>query len=742
MKEIHLGSKIMDRNTELAYNFIQYTDENLFVTGKAGTGKSTFLRKVISETSKKTVVVAPTGVAAIQISGVTMHSLFQLPFGIFIKNYKTSWGSDTAQQVINEHHLLSQLRLNSQKKKLLQNVELIIIDEVSMLRADYLDAIDSVLRFVRKKDFPFGGCQMLFVGDLFQLPPVLQRHEAQILLEHYESPYFFDSHVLKEKAPVCIEFENIYRQSDSTFINLLNNVRNNSMTNDDFELLYSRYFPTIDTNQDIITLSSHNATVDSINSSALQAIPSRSHTFSATITGTFPEHVFPMPHELELKEGAQVMFVKNDKGEIRRYYNGKIGKIARINRFDNEITIEFKNGDEPITIEPEKWENIRYHYNEVKDKIEEEVIGTFQQFPLKLAWAVTIHKSQGMTFDEAIIDAGKSFSPGQVYVALSRIRTLDGIYLKSRITPQSVLIDPKIIEYFKEINSNNSLENALQWGQLTYLENELKNYFHFELIQETIKELYEKNNTANSPLWDELFVLFKDMLNKTQELHTNGLKFLPFISDNVQKENWKVLNDRYSNAIQWYERTIEEKIILPIQEKIDKFKIQKNTTKLLQLLHQYKIAYKKHLQKMLHSKSVVEHLSKNNNLENALHLLKNQNSIIENISEEKAPVKQPSHLISLELFRKHKDISKVAEIRELKENSIHNHLSRCIQEDLLDIREVMKDEVLLTILDILKKYPQEKSLTFFKEKLSEEISFEDIRMVMAFRNKKRITSSL
>jgi len=717
--------------TELAFDFLQYTQENLFITGKAGTGKTTFLRRLIQESPKKMVVVAPTGVAAIQANGVTMHSLFQLPFGLYISSYKKKWGVDMDNNIINEHQLLSQLRINAAKRQLLQNVELIIVDEVSMVRADYMDAMDTVLRFVRRSSQPFGGCQMLFIGDMYQLPPVVQNHERLILMENYNSVYFFDAHVLKDKPPICIEFDKIYRQTDPTFIQLLNSVRNNAMDQDDFELLESRYFPHIDTADDgVITISSHNATVDAINAQALQALKSKSQIFKADVVGNFPDHAFPMPVELELKEGAQVMFTKNDKGENRRYYNGKIGKILRINRFDNQITIEFKNESDTITIEPEKWENIRYHYDEANDKINEEVIGTFQQFPLKLAWAVTIHKSQGMTFDEAIVDAGKSFAPGQVYVALSRLRTLDGLYLKSKITAQSVMVDPQIIDFFKENDSAHSLEPALKYGQLNYLSSELSKYFDFSGFEEELTAISQKYLTDSQAVEFSMNATRHSISHWINQLHKTGYKFIPYIHSKIDTQDWQGLQERYNNGIDWFNKTIEDNILSPIQSEIEVYKLKKNSTKMLQTFHQVKMLFKKWLTKMNRCRIVLDNLVAEGDIEIALRLLKDK-SLLQEKDEDEAPSKTPSYLITINLFKKYKNIEKVIGERNIKESTAYSHFLKGIQEKVLSIHEVLSDDIYLKILDTIKKHPHETSVSFLKSKLDDSISFDMIRLVLA-----------
>jgi ATP-dependent exoDNAse (exonuclease V) alpha subunit len=404
---------------DLAYRFVTETNENIFLTGKAGTGKTTFLKYLKQNCSKNIVIAAPTGVAAINAGGVTLHSLFQLPFHPFLPTKN------------NKDELLAKIRFNKQRQQLLRKVELLVIDEISMVRCDTMDAIDSILRSVRRRhDIPFGGVQLLCIGDLFQLPPVAQRHEWNILQEYYSSPFFFDSIVIREQMPLLIELNKIYRQKEDSFVALLNKVRNNRMSRDDFGELHLRYNPSFRPRIDekFITLTSHNNQADQINARELQKLLSPSYKYEAIIEDDFPEYNYPAEGTLILKVGAQVMFLKNDVIS-KRYFNGKIGVVKFLD--DEEIIVECDGTD--ISVSMETWENSRYILNRTDGKLEQETLGTFTQFPLRLAWAITIHKSQGLTFEKVMIDAGAAFSSGQVYVALRRCNNLVGIIFFSNL---------------------------------------------------------------------------------------------------------------------------------------------------------------------------------------------------------------------------------------------------------------------------------------------------------------------
>ena len=462
---------------QLATNFVQHTRQSVFLTGKAGTGKTTFLKYIKEHSGKQSVVLAPTGVAAINAGGATVHSFFHLPFAPFVPANK-GYG---AGNLTDKHQLISRLRFNAEKKELLNSLELLIIDEISMVRCDVLDAIDTILRYFRNKPaMPFGGVQVLLIGDMYQLPPVIPDSEWNLLSSFYASPYFFDSYVMKQEPPVYIELDKIYRQNEQQFIDLLNKVRNNQVDASAIALLKTRYQPEaeISNHTDTIILTTHNIKADNINSTALNNLVGKATTYLAAITGDFSEKAYPADERLVLKEGAQVMFIKNDLEKERRFFNGKIGVVHQL----EEDTVTIACTDEVIELKKHKWENIRYSYNKGSSKIEEEVLGTFEQFPLRLAWAITIHKSQGLTFEKAIIDAGAAFAPGQVYVALSRCTTLDGIILTSPISSASLHADDRIVAFSKNKQHSTFVQQQLEAAAIIYQQDLLKSIFDFSVI--------------------------------------------------------------------------------------------------------------------------------------------------------------------------------------------------------------------------------------------------------------------
>ena len=461
---------------DLAFNLLQNTGTNLFLTGKAGTGKTTFLKRLKEVSPKRMIVVAPTGVAAINAGGVTIHSFFQLPFGPYIPSSPEYRGGKT--------DFKNQFRKD--KINIIRSMDLLVIDEVSMVRADLLDAISDVLRRYKDHSKPFGGVQLLLIGDLQQLAPVAKDDEWNLLKEHYPSTFFFDSKALSESNYFCIELTHVYRQSDTNFINLLNNIRENRFDDETLQQLNQRYIPNFrpDEQSGYITLTTHNYQAQQINNRKLAELPGQPYAFSAEINNDFPEYSYPTDDKLILKCGAQVMFVKNDSSSEKRYYNGKIGKIVFIN--SNKITVVDREGNE-IVVEKETWNNVKYTIDPETQEITETISGTFSQYPLKTAWAITIHKSQGLTFEHAIIDASAAFSHGQVYVALSRCKTLEGLVLSSQITRNAMINDYRIQEFTSSVDSRQPREEQMQAAQQLYFTELICELFDFNNLQQRIQ---------------------------------------------------------------------------------------------------------------------------------------------------------------------------------------------------------------------------------------------------------------
>lgn len=563
----------------LAEEFINRTSRSLFLTGKAGTGKTTFLRHICKTTSKNKVVLAPTGVAAIHCGGATLHSFFQLPFSPFVP--EAQYFAEPSTDLSDHYSLLKNLRIDSEKRNIFRELELMIIDEVSMVRCDVLDAIDTILRHFRKRPHtPFGGVQVLFIGDLFQLPPVVPDEQWSILEKYYDGPFFFQARVMQQLDPLHLELKVIYRQRDQRFVNLLNRVRNNEVQRDDLELLNERFNPAFrpDREGDYITLTTHNYKADAINTEELAQLPGKEYHFKGEVEGNFSDRNFPTDLVLKLKEGAQIMFLRNDMERVKRYYNGKIGIVKEIN--DDSIIVTFPNeGHNELKVEKETWENIRYRFNPDTRRVEEEVLGTFTQYAIRLAWAVTIHKSQGLTFDRVIIDAGKSFAAGQVYVALSRCTTLEGIVLRSRIFSSSIITDERVLKFAEEEDVPETLSPVLEAEQKRYRLSVLLDIFNWERIDEALHAFEEQLQERTFKKKAEAESLSRLLLAESTDLQAVSGRFhnqlTTLFEQYLLHHDYSIVSNRIDAAIEYFTDNIQRLLIAPLQEHKEIMKEQK-----------------------------------------------------------------------------------------------------------------------------------------------------------------------
>ena len=529
---------------ELAYDFLEYTGVNVFLTGKAGTGKTTFLRELKRRSPKRMIVVAPTGVAAINAGGVTIHSFFQLPFGPYVPG-----SSDTVER---GEKLQYTHKFNREKINIIKTIDLLVIDEISMVRADLLDAVDDMLRRYRSKNEPFGGVQLLLIGDLQQLAPVVKEDEWALLKQHYASAFFFHSKALAATRYVAIELKHVYRQQDREFVDLLNRVRENRVDAAVLGMLNRRYVPGFKPSDDegYITLTTHNHQAQRINDVKMAELSTRAYSFKAEVKDNFPTYSYPTEETLVLKQGAQVMFGKNDSSPDKRYYNGKIGKITAIN--DRSIEVVGKEDGLKIQVTPEEWTNTRYTLDEETREITETVEGTFKQYPLKTAWAITIHKSQGLTFERAIVDANAAFAHGQVYVALSRCKTFEGLVLSSPVTVRSLVSDGAIDEFVREAEQKEPNKEELQQARQSYFRELLLEQFDYETIRwrlhylyrvldEQLRRLYpdwvERYRVAGAKCAEELLAVAERFQNQLERLmpEEGNYEADPVIADRVKK---------------------------------------------------------------------------------------------------------------------------------------------------------------------------------------------------------------
>ena len=536
----------MVENSELnlAWNFVNNTNRNIFLTGKAGTGKTTFLHKLKKDSNKRMVVVAPTGVAAINAKGVTIHSFFQMPFGPILPDTDLN-----ASKGFNR-------KFSKTKIDIIKSLDLLVIDEISMVRADLLDGIDKTLRRFRNRNLPFGGTQLLMIGDLQQLSPVVKEQEWQLLSSFYKNVFFFSSQAYQNSNPITIELKHIYRQENPIFIDILNEIRNDKLSHSSAKELNKRYQPNFIPNKDdgYISLTTHNHKASQINKQELDKLKGQSQIYNAIVEGKFPEHSYPNKEELKLKVGAQVMFIKNDSSPEKRYFNGKIGKVILLD--DDEVVVNCPDDDYNIITKPEVWENIKYTVDADTKAISEDWIGSYTQIPLRLAWSITIHKSQGLTFEKAIIDAEAAFAHGQTYVALSRCKSLEGLVLKSKITPSQIINDSNVITFNENAETNQPDETILQQSKRMFqldLIAEIFNFYKFIYPANRILDIYYKNRGSIEGNVETPLTTIKDSVTHLLKISNSFNNQLKAIGDSADMpESNKTLQERFTKAISYF----------------------------------------------------------------------------------------------------------------------------------------------------------------------------------------------
>jgi len=738
---------------EIAAKFVNYTSKHVFLTGKAGTGKTTFLRKLIQLTHKKAMICAPTGIAAINAAGVTIHSLFQLPFGAFFP--------DAAGNIINQQitfnfntprTLAKHLNMQGNKRRLIQELELLVIDEVSMLRADMLDAIDFALRYIRRsKNVPFGGVQLLFIGDLHQLPPVVKNDEWRVMAGFYKSIYFFDALALQNNPPVYIELDKIYRQDDSVFIDLLNNLRNNKITTEDTVLLKQHFKqdfkPAADENY--ITLTTHNHKADSINRERLTQLNNKSYFFEAKVTGEFNEYAYPNDKSLELKVGAQIMFIKNDMTAEKRYYNGKIGVVHHIEK--GVVEIELPEDKMVIQISPYTWENVKYKLNEATNEIEENVAGSFVQYPIKLAWAITVHKSQGLTFDKAIVDIGEAFAPGQAYVALSRLRSLKGLVLTSHLRESGLQQDQNIHYFSKTKQPTEVLDQQISAESYDFIRSYLLSAFDLNMVRYYFREhmqTFDKSEAKSTKQrYDEWTMgLYKDFqkITATADTFINQLKNL--FAQQTEHTLFNV-SKRVQAAVKYFSPLIKEvsdKFLAQIETIKEEKQVKTYLTELLEL----EIVIYEQLKKIHKSKALLEAIIDGKEFSKAdtdalLNIIEREAQLkkaitlkgmalkVKTATEKKKKEPKPdTKLLSFELYNEGKTFAEIAKERGLSQGTIEGHLAYYVSTQQLDVKKLVKPNKIRNITDAVESQ-KTKSMATIREFLGKDYSFGEIKMVLA-----------
>ena len=719
----------MERNDELriAWDFVENTGRSIFLTGKAGTGKTTFLKAVVEKSRKRSIVVAPTGVAAINAGGMTIHSFFQLPLSPFVP----------------EAQIKSKFDFGREKRKIISSIDLLIIDEISMVRADLLDAIDSVLRRYRDRYQPFGGVQLLMIGDLAQLTPVVTPEDERLLKPYYDTPYFFGSKALAQTEYVTIQLEKVYRQQDDTFISILNHIRDGKPTAEDLALLNSRVMPTLSRSEEsYIRLTTHNNLANNYNDNELRKLPSRSFLFHAEIEGTFPEYSYPTGETLELKVGAQVMFVKNDPTAERRYYNGRIGHVTYVD--DHRILVLCEGDSNAIEVEPLEWENTRYTLNPETREIETDVQGVFKQYPLRLAWAITIHKSQGLTFDHAIIDANQSFAPGQVYVALSRCRTLEGLALAQPLQERSIISDEQVNSYIdhQEQEAEKSIE------QLPTLKEEYERQLLIELfdfrqvlyLQEYLVRLFSEffynSYSSLTQLHKQALDDIKSQIMTVADKWTAHIKALP--TKQLREPDFL---ERVKRSAEYFSQKLNDILAKPISlsENADTNNKQarQRLNNTLPDMKQTWLSRRYRLTAIADQGFTV-----------TIYLREKQMSMLDALDEddikrkkakkektkktkEPKPVKEKTWEISFGMYSRGMTPEEIARERSLTIGTIFGHLARYINMGQVDLNKLIPQEKQQAILRVIRMVGTDQGTTAIKALCPEDVTFDEIRLMLS-----------
>jgi uncharacterized protein YpbB len=744
---------------EYTLRFINQTNRSVFLTGKAGTGKTTLLREIIQTTHKNCVVVAPTGIAALNAGGVTIHSMFQLPFGGFIPNNSSPQFSESTK-FETKATLRRHFRMSSLKKSVIRNMELLIIDEVSMLRSDLLDAMDFMMQTVRKKNRPFGGIQVLFIGDLLQLPPVIRDEEWRTLSSYYNGKFFFHSHVVQQNPPLYIELDKIFRQTDEAFISILNNLRNNQIAPSDVQILNQYVKPDFDlkANKGYITLTTHNAKADAMNAQALADLEGKLVIYKPEIVGDFPEKIYPVDEDLKLKIGAQIMFVKNDLSFDKKYFNGKMGFIKSLS--SQEILVHFPDENKTIEVERYEWQNIRYKVDENTKEIEEEVLGTFVHYPIKLAWAITVHKSQGLTFDKAALDVSQVFLPGQAYVALSRLRSLNGLILLSPLRMNGISNDQDVMDYSLNKATGAVLENSLQQETQNFIHQFLINSFDwYDLAQEWRNHKFSYDEKGEASAKSKHAVWARKQTEAIESLLEPSKKFILQLNKLFAQEtvNMQYVSERIQAAVNYFLLPMDNLVfeILWKLEEVIRIKKVKAFHDELVILEDLQI---KAVLRLMKAKLLIETVVKGETISkeklssdeikyykiNKLKIIqeefKNVNVTLiedevdlERYTKKKKTTKETKKSTvqeTYELWLEKNTIKEIAAIRKFTPETILGHLTKLIIAQTISINDVLPEEKILELAEAFKGY-KEESVSPLKEKYGDKFTWEELRMFKA-----------
>jgi hypothetical protein len=737
---------------EYILTLVNQTNRNIFLTGKAGTGKTTLLHKIINTCYKNTVVVAPTGIAALNAGGVTIHSMFQLPFASFLPTLSNPPIVNEFLRFENRFSLRKHFQMHKNKQQVIRNMELLIVDEVSMLRADVLDAMDYMLQFIRKDKRPFGGVQVLFIGDLLQLPPVVKQEEWEVLKHYYKGMYFFQSEVITQNPLLYVELETIYRQTDKLFISILNHLRENQLTSEDIKQLEKYVQPDFPKKhlKDYITLTTHNAKADAMNQREMSKLTSPLFSYEADIVDDFPEYLYPIEKVIQLKEGARVMFIKNDISGEHLFFNGKMGTVVSLS--EGEITVKL-DGGRVINVERYEWENVRYKLNETTKDIEEERLGSFTQYPLRLAWAITIHKSQGLTFEKAILDLASVFASGQAYVAFSRLRSLDGLVLLSSVSANGINNNGEVIGYAENKASEKEVQTACYTGKTEFLQENILNTFQWNTL---LEEWVLHRNSYSGEIGNKN--LYKDwasqQLVRVQELVTVSEKFIKQLKTLFNNAtDVQHIFERVAKGITYFTPLLEQLWyeVLLVEGKIaNQKKVKQFFTELKELDNSLSETLKQlfRLEQMVQLAQSDQpfdkekiHSAKLETLYTELtgkinNILKNEKLFIGEypLSKDDKPKKEKrsTYDITLQLWKEGKTVTEIAKERTLSQATIYSHIAKCIEQDKITITEVLPEKTINELNTIFKENEELTTLKSLYEKTEERYSWDELRLFRAY----------
>lgn len=752
----------------LTLDFINQTERHVFLTGKAGTGKTTLLKQILEQTHKHVVVVAPTGIAALNAGGVTIHSMFQVPFDTFLP--QDYWGASNARQFFETPRTLrNHTRMGRDKKRVIRQMDVLIIDEVSMLRADLLDALELTIRRVRGNNESFGGVQVLFIGDLMQLPPVVKSEEAEVLSKFYKSSYFFHATCLERNPPLYIELKKIFRQEDPIFIDLLNRLRNNSLTHEDANLLKNYYQPNYQLSEHpgVILLTTHNYKAARVNESNLNTLKLPSLLYYAEINGDFPDKIYPVEAKLELKVGAQVMFTRNDTASQKRFYNGKIGTVEFL---DGE-TIKVRTNDENqlIAVEQQEWENVQYIIHEQTKEVQQKIIGTFVQYPLRLAWAITIHKSQGLTFSKAALDVEDIFQAGQAYVAFSRLRSIEGLVLLSMLQINKFRADGHVLDYTSQEMDEQRVQNELSQSSQVYIAKLLKGSFDITGIysawikhQHSYFDVKEKAVKAEFQDWA---VGMGEHIKHLVEISEN---FARYIDKNFHPANYEQVMQKTRSARDYFIKQLEkfaEALVVQLAYLNKKKKVKTYFNELYDFEELFLTFIKRMENCVVMAQTYIagEKVDKSLFDPNFIHrfrerIIERAKSSISQKSDDKLiPIagedveieykstkkepkekKTPTAEISYNMFLEGKTIDEIAAERMFAKSTIEGHLAQLVKVGKLDVKDLVEPEKIAAIEKVLNENPSWEGITPYKELLGEDFSFGEIKIVLAYREREEV----